>query len=276
LNLGKTHEGRDMFCLKIGTPTGQTKNSLFIDAGLHAREWISPSTAIYTISQLVNGYSTTYKSLLDAIDIYVCPHVNPDGYEYSRTSDRLWRKTRTGPYPGGCYGVDPNRNWNFHWCGEGTSNNPCSEIYCGPSAFSEPNCRNLRQILEANNNTIKGYITLHSYGQDFLWPYGYALNSPAPDGNELNALGLQMATAIRNVHNTRYTVENSASLYPAAGASDDYSKYIGIKWVYTIELRPGANAPNGFVLAASQIIPTGEETLPALILLANRIKTGPN
>lgn len=30
--------------------------------------------------------------------------------------DRLWRKTRSPQ--GLCYGVDPNRNWGFHWNGE--------------------------------------------------------------------------------------------------------------------------------------------------------------
>jgi murein tripeptide amidase MpaA len=275
INLGKSYEQRDILCVKIGTPsTSSPKNSLFIDAGIHAREWIAPSTAIYTISNLVNGYMTTYKQLLDAIDIIVCPSVNPDGYEYSRLHNRMWRKTRTGPRQG-CYGTDPNRNWPFHWGGEGTSSSPCSDIYTGPSALSEPSCMALSQYLQANKDTIKGYLTMHSYGQDFLVPYGYSVPTVyPPDYNELLALANQMASVLQGVHGTRYTVENSASLYAAAGASDDWSKSIGIKWVYTIELRDTGN--NGFTLPASQIIPTGEETLPAVIVMATRIMTGPN
>uniref|UniRef100_A0A914WN89 Peptidase M14 domain-containing protein n=1 Tax=Plectus sambesii TaxID=2011161 RepID=A0A914WN89_9BILA len=61
----------------------------------------------------------------------------------------------------------------------------------------------------------------------------------------------------------------------------DFSKSIGIKWVYTVELRPGdgdtANDHQyGFNLPAEFIIPTAEETFPGLMVVANRIMTGPN
>ncbi|QQP52967.1 Carboxypeptidase B, partial [Caligus rogercresseyi] len=44
---------------------------------------------------------------------YIMPLVNPDGYEYTRTTSRLWRKNRAPPPKGSrCFGVDLNRNWN--------------------------------------------------------------------------------------------------------------------------------------------------------------------
>jgi len=280
MSLGKTLQGRDMMFLKIGTPRAG-KPALWIDAGIHAREWVADATALYTISQLVNGYATTYKTLLDAIDIYVAPSVNPDGYEYSRLSDRNWRKTRSGPRSG-CYGVDPNRNWSFHWGESGVSNSPCSEIYDGPSPFTEPNCINMKKFLDANAASIKGVLTVHSYGEDWIYPWGYKTHTYPPDVAELRALGLQAAAAIRAVHGTRYVVDNSAdSLYPAAGASDDYSKSIGVKWVYTVELRPGDGDTDndhqyGFNLPAQFIIPTAEEAFAGFMVVARRIMTGPN
>ena len=33
-------------------------------------------------------------ALLRVVDFIIVPNVNPDGYEYSRSTDRLWRKTR--------------------------------------------------------------------------------------------------------------------------------------------------------------------------------------
>jgi len=273
--LGKSLQGRDMNFLRIGTP-GNNKPVLWFDAGIHAREWVASATAVYTIQQLTSGYATTYKTLLDAIDVVILPNANPDGYEYSRTNDRMWRKTRSGPR-NGCYGVDPNRNWSFHWGEAGVSTNPCSDIYCGPSSFSEVEAQNMKRYLDANAASIKGVLTLHSYGQYWIYPWGYKTGTYPPDVAELRALGVQAAAAIRAVHNQVYTVDNSAdSLYPAAGASDDYSKSIGVKWVYTVELRPTDSSSVGFQLPAAQIVPTAEEAFAGFMVVANRIRTGPN
>ena len=69
--------------------------------------------------------NSTYAQLLTSIDFYIVPMFNPDGYEYTQTNDRLWRKTRSGPHckqglfgKKCCMGVDPNRNWDFHWNGQ--------------------------------------------------------------------------------------------------------------------------------------------------------------
>ncbi len=44
-----------MFCLQISTAasSGGEKRSLWVDAGIHAREWISISTALYFIHQVI-------------------------------------------------------------------------------------------------------------------------------------------------------------------------------------------------------------------------------
>ena len=61
---------------------------------MHAREWIGPAVATYILSQLVEKHPS-FAKLLDISDWMILPVVNPDGYEYSHTSDRLWRKTRS-------------------------------------------------------------------------------------------------------------------------------------------------------------------------------------
>jgi carboxypeptidase A4 len=67
--------------------------------------------------------------VLDSHDIYVMPSMNPDGYEYTRNYDRMWRKTRSKNPGTTCRGADPNRNWGYRWGEKGASTNPCSEIY---------------------------------------------------------------------------------------------------------------------------------------------------
>ena len=130
---------------------------------------------------MINELTTNSASyrFLDKVNFYVLPIVNPDGYEYSHSSDRMWRKTRADYRSvSGCKGVDPNRNFGFQWGGAGTSNNKCSEIYRGPSAFSEPETASLRDFIMNSKADFKAYITIHSYSQLWLTPWGYTSDYP--------------------------------------------------------------------------------------------------
>ncbi|MCL4169454.1 UNVERIFIED_CONTAM: hypothetical protein GTU68_045553, partial [Idotea baltica] len=79
-------------------------------SGVHPREWIAPAAALYLIKKL-----TESASLTSQIDWYIMPMVNPDGYKYTWENDRFWRKTRSESGTSGCYGVDMNRNFDYHW-----------------------------------------------------------------------------------------------------------------------------------------------------------------
>ncbi|XP_014671087.1 PREDICTED: carboxypeptidase B-like [Priapulus caudatus] len=177
----------------------------------------------------------------------------------------MWRKTRSGPeYFLGreCYGVDPNRNWEYMWGGLGTSSNPCSDTYRGKTPFSEPETEIVAAFLKSHSNTIVAYLSFHSYGQWFLYPWGYDIVE-LEDWKDLDTLANDAASKLRVVYGTRYTVGNSAGLlYPAAGGSDDYAKSEGIKYAYTVELRDEGRY--GFVLPANQIEPSGIETYEAI------------
>lgn len=108
---------------------------MWIDGGIHAREWAAPHTVMYFITQLVNGYSNNdpdIKHYLRHLVFYMVPVVNPDGYIYSMSSGsprvRLWRKNRNPDGRRSCFGVDLNRNFDFHWGETGSSTNACSEV----------------------------------------------------------------------------------------------------------------------------------------------------
>ena len=97
------------------TKAGPGKPHVWIEAGIHAREWIASAVATYLVDQLLND--PTSLSLVSNLNFHILPLANPDGYEYSRTWDRMWRKTRSRHSNSGCIGVDGNRNWDFHFNG---------------------------------------------------------------------------------------------------------------------------------------------------------------
>ena len=93
--IGKSYEGRDMRILKIckGGTCGQ-KPAMWMDGGIHAREWIAHATAMWTMKELVENGENYPSEIVDQLDWYILPVLNPDGYEFTRTQNRMWRKTR--------------------------------------------------------------------------------------------------------------------------------------------------------------------------------------
>ncbi|XP_035732272.1 carboxypeptidase B-like [Vespa mandarinia] len=266
MNIGNSAEGRPLKVLRISNGKAGVP-ALWIDGGIHAREWISPAAVTYIIDYLVENSES-----LEA-DYYILPVVNPDGYEYTFTNDRLWRKNRRNYAGSQCTGVDLNRNFGYKWGGMGTSKNPCSDIFAGSAAFSEPETNAIRNFFEASAADFKAYLTFHSYGQYFLYPWGYDRRVP-PDYADLDKIGRDAANAMKkaDIAQSSYTVGNSATtLYAAAGGSDDWAKAIlKIKYSYTIELRD--TGLYGFVLPARYIVPTAKEALAAVQVITEACK----
>ncbi|KAF5301248.1 hypothetical protein FQR65_LT00948 [Abscondita terminalis] len=263
---GKSYEGRDMKIIKISTNPKANKPVIFVDAGIHGREWLAPAMAQFIMYQLIENPKNRY--LLDRVDWHILPVVNPDGYEYTHTKKRFWRKTRSPQ--GECIGTDGNRNFDFHWGESGSSSNPCSEIYRGPSAFSELETQNVRNHINEEKKRIKLYLTLHSYGKYILYPWGYTYQLP---DNEIKLwkLANKVNRAIVQSGGSTYTIGTAANiLYPAAGASDDWAKgAAGIEFVYTIEL-PGGGS-KGFNPDPDEILPILQNTFPGFIVFGNYI-----
>merc|ERR1712012_348705 len=259
INIGQSYEGRDMNVLAI-TKAGPGKPNVFIEAGIHAREWISPAVATFIFRELVED-NAEHPEYLDNINWYFIPSANPDGYAYTFETDRLWRKTRSPQ--GGCYGVDPNRNWDFHWGETGVSSNPCTEIYLGEEPFSEVEMRNIRDFVQTLDPVPVLSQCFHSYSQLWLWPYGYDYGAYPENREELEQLSIDACDALYQVHGTIFDPINSADLYPASGAADDWYKgVLGSRFAFTVELRD--TGAYGFVLPKEQIIPSGEEMWAAM------------
>lgn len=151
---------------------GNARNkAIWVDSGIHAREWISPAAVTYFVNNIVENWDEQ-PNYVTNINWYVAPVLNPDGYEYTHRSERLWRKNRNRS-TGNCIGVDLNRNFGYKWGGKGTSSNPCQEIYCGKKAFSEPETLAVKQFFDQTREKFHAFLTFHSYGQYILHPWGY-------------------------------------------------------------------------------------------------------
>lgn len=264
VSIGQSVEGRTIYglCISSGSNIDQ-KPSVLFNACQHAREWVSVMTAMWAADRLVRDYDTDARvqSLVDNMAIYIVPIVNPDGYEYTWTTNRLWRKNRSAPD-----GVDLNRNWSYEWGGVGTSGNEFSDLYRGPFPFSEPETVALSQFIEARPNITK-HIDFHSYSQYVLHPWGF-VPTPTPDDDVLNGVANDMADAIFPVHGENYIPGQWYSvLYPSSGIMIDWMYAERGAISYTVELRPDSPNP-GFILPPEEIIPTSEEAFEAALTMA--------
>ncbi|XP_053419937.1 carboxypeptidase B2 isoform X1 [Nycticebus coucang] len=270
IHIGSSYEKHPLYVLKVSGKEQKAKNAIWIDCGIHAREWISPAFCLWFVGSVTYLYGINERStnLLNNVDFYVMPLINVDGYDYTWKKDRMWRKNRSLHGNNGCIGTDLNRNFaSKHWCEEGASSFSCSEIYCGPYPESEPEAQAVANFLRRNIDHIKAYISMHSYSQKIVFPYSYS-KIKSKDHEELSLVASEAVRAIKNVHkNIRYTYgSGSESIYLAPGGSDDWIYDLGVKYSFTIELRDTGN--HGFLLPQSYIRPTCEEARAAVSEIA--------
>lgn len=253
---GPSIEGRPITGIKV-TGSGSNKPGVLIHGCQHAREWLTPQTALYVAHHLLTNYDSDPMAqlLVDNVEWYILPVVNPDGYEYTWTTDRFWRKNRRD-----WYGVDLNRNWGHHWgMFNGSSSDPNSDIYRGSAPFSEPETQALRDFLLAHPN-VRGYADLHTYGTLLMWPWGYTASFPS-DHNTYLTIAQVMRDLTKSVYGLNYTIGPVyTTIYPVSGGSVDWVYGVADRWSVTFELRGF-----GFAVPASQILFSAEENLPALL-----------
>ncbi|KAI1170705.1 hypothetical protein F4777DRAFT_583655 [Nemania sp. FL0916] len=269
ISSGYSVENRSLYGLHLWGASGPGKPAVLYHGTVHAREWISTAVTEYLAYKLATGYGSGDKdalAALDKYDFYIIPIVNPDGFAYTQTTQRLWRKNRQpGPNGSTCYGRDINRNWEFAWDAnpQGASTNPCSETYKGERPSDSPENQGLDKLVRQlrDGAGIKLYIDWHSYGQYILSPFGYKETLYAPELGKWTEAAQIVSDAIRDSSTdlTTYTFGPSgATLYATTGAAPDHIYSIGrAEFSYTIELRD--TGKYGFVLPPELIRPTVEE-----------------
>jgi carboxypeptidase T len=255
--IGSSLDGRTIWAVRIGKQGG---TPMLINGTLHAREWIAAMVSTCVADRLVREYDTdpAIRAFVDRTELWVVPVVNPDGYQYSWSTDRYWRKNRRERH-----GVDLNRNFSVAWGGSGSSGNKNAQNYRGASAFSEPESVAIRDL--AKRERIALHVDFHSYGQLLLYPWDYSAR-PTKDHARYGAVGDAMASAMFAPHQQRYRLMQGVELYPSAGTISDWAYGDVDALSYTIELRPKMGR-GGFVLPPDQIRPTCDEGLAAVLAL---------
>lgn len=192
-SIGKSHEGRDIWAVKISDNVGvkEDEPAVFFNAMHHAREVMTTEIAVDMIEQLTSGYASNSRTQnwVNNNEIWIVPMVNPDGNNKVWTSNNMWRKnTREG------YGVDINRNYPYAWgtC-NGSSGSTSSDTYRGPSAGSEPETQAMMGLVSKVKPVLS--ISYHSYSELVIYPYGCD-NQHTPDRETVESVGRQLASRL--------------------------------------------------------------------------------
>ncbi|KAH8702701.1 hypothetical protein GQ44DRAFT_831816 [Phaeosphaeriaceae sp. PMI808] len=269
---GKSYEGRDIFGVHLWGAGGPGKPAVVYHGTVHAREWIAAPTLEYITQKLIKGYQSSNnltQSFLNKYDFYIFPFVNPDGFVYSQTNERLWRKNRQPPPAKAanqsCVGRDINRNWETNWDADprGASTDPCSQVYRGEKPRDSPENAGLDDMVRKIRDTqgIKLFIDWHSYSQLILSPFGHKETLYAPELGKWTKAAALMSSAMRDASTNATTFTfgpSGAVLYPTTGSSVDHVYTTGrAEFAYTIELPDYGDF--GFVLPPARILPTVQE-----------------
>ncbi|UCF32939.1 MAG: zinc carboxypeptidase, partial [Phycisphaerales bacterium] len=273
--IGYSIENRRIYALRISDDASivdDEEPAVLIIGCHHAREWISVEVPLFLADYLTDNYRKdgTVTRLINYTEIWIIPVLNPDGFHYSWTTERWWRKNRRDNGDG-TFGVDPNRNYpSIDFGGSGTSMDTSSEVYPGTEAFSEPETQAIRELIEGEDGRdFIAAISYHNYSQLVMYPFGYT-SEPTEDADTFESLGMEMTRLINishenPAHDYRYG-QTSRVLYRASGDLTDWAYTDHGVLGFTIEVRPAG--PPYFELPPNEIRPTCEENLPAFLHLA--------
>lgn len=269
---GTTHENRPVYYVKISDNpnTDETEPEVLYTAVHHSREPGGMSQLIFYMWYLLENYATdpSIAAIVNNTEMFFVPCLNPDGYLQNETADPLgggmWRKNRRNNQDG-TYGVDLNRNYGYNWGYDDSGSSPStnSEVYRGPSAFSEPETQLLRDF--TNNREFKIALNYHTYGNLLIYPWGYDYSIYTPDSALLSNYGNLLTT----YNGYTYGTADQTVGYIVNGSSDDwmYGEQVTKDKIFAMTPECG-DASFGFWPPANEIIGLCQNTMFQNITMA--------
>lgn len=210
--IGTSVEGREIWMATVTPPAEDDRlTEVLFDAAHHGNEVIASEVTLRMLEDLVTGYGDdpTMTEAVDGNEIHLVPQVNVDGVSNIPNCD--WY----GDCRKNANGVDLNRNYGYHWGERGASDNPDSATYHGPEAFSEPESRAIKGVVDENNIAV--HWTTHSGTTEWLWPWGFTQDRP-PEHAIYEEFGQALADETGFGHG-----QSSHVLYYASGNGRDYT-----------------------------------------------------
>ena len=247
--IGKSVEGRPIWAIKITNHAEQKdleKPTILFNGMHHAREVMSSEVPVDIIDSLLTGYGKDAKIThwVDANEIWVIPMLNVDGNNKVWTSNNWWRKNTRGGY-----GVDINRNYPYAWntC-NGSSGNPSSDTFRGPSGGSEPETQTLMGLVKDIHPVFD--ISFHSYSELVIYPYGCP-NQHTQTKEVVEAIGAEIANLLPSDDGSGHYTSGTAPelLYAVDGGDIDWLYHEAQVLPYVIELN---SSSQGFQPSYSQ------------------------
>mmetsp|Transcript_8590 Transcript_8590/g.24690 ORF Transcript_8590/g.24690 Transcript_8590/m.24690 type:complete len:451 (-) Transcript_8590:158-1510(-) len=151
--------------------TGRPKTRAMMVYGEHARELISPESALHFVETLCgDGVSASRASaVLDNVSFTIVPVANPVSRKLVEEGQYCKRTNEDG--------VDLNRNFgDAHRVS--SADEPGEEMNPGPSGFSEPESRIIRDLVQEEKPDI--YLSIHSGAYLLGTPFGFTADQ-TPD-----------------------------------------------------------------------------------------------
>jgi murein tripeptide amidase MpaA len=201
--VGTTVNAQPIWAYQLGdannTVAGSTRiePAIFINAGIHAREWQTPESATELMERIAfNGNDGGYHQYIaENMNLVVLPVLNVDGFLQTQLypttvtahpaqprEGRMRRKNKRNPntlaaidadintVADNFWGVDLNRNGDFGFGQNGgSSSSVTSLVYRGPSMASEPETAALRAAGALGpSSQLRMYSDTHSFTQAYL------------------------------------------------------------------------------------------------------------
>ncbi len=273
ISLGKTREGQDILGINITKQLSNVSNTkkneeklpgiLFVGSH-HAREHLSTEVPMGLIDHLLKNYNidTKITHLVNSRDITIVPLLNVDGASHDIVGRKykMWRKNRTNNGDGS-FGIDLNRNYSYGWGTGGSSRSTRSDVYMGPTPFSEPETVAIKNFISANAN-VKIILSFHTFSELILYPWG-GKNDPVPakDGEVFRKMSQEMAKW------NNYKPQQSSELYIASGDTCDWAYGEFKIFCFTFELSPKDMWGGGFYPGAAVIEKVTNVNIPPSIYL---------